>query len=276
MKPSAAGTDAFTWSRTARPPTSFVGNPGAGTNGLWTATPSYRWSQNPAGTAASYVTEPLTADTAVVGAGALEAWIKSAARSVDLQATVTEVRPDGQETFVQSGWLRASERKLDAKRSTLLEPVLSLRKKDSARLPKGKFARVTVPLYYQGHVYRAGSRVRVSLAAPRGDKPDLGVPRDPAAQQHEGDGRARGLAPVAARAAGGRRDRRADARCRRARRCAASPAGRTSRRLGRAPARGGVERVGGGRVRLDPPHALAREREQEVDRRRLAAVVVGG
>ena len=107
----------------------------------------------------------------MVGAGALEAWIKSAARNVDLQATVTEVRPDGQETYVQSGWLRASERKLDAKRSTLLEPVLSLRKKDSAPLPKGKLARVTVPLYYQGHVYRAGSRVRVSLASPRGDNP---------------------------------------------------------------------------------------------------------
>ena len=28
-----------------------------------------------------------------------------------------------------------------------------------------------MPLYYQGHVYRAGSRVRVTLAAPRGDQP---------------------------------------------------------------------------------------------------------
>ena len=171
VKPSAAGADAFTWSRTARPPTSFVGSTSSGPNGLWTTTPSYRWSQNPAGTAASYMTEPLTADTAVVGAGALEAWIKSAARSVDLQATITEVRPDGQETYVQSGWLRTSVRKLDAKRSTQLEPVLSLRKQDAARLPKGKFAQITVPLYYQGHVYRAGSRVRVSLAAPRGDQP---------------------------------------------------------------------------------------------------------
>jgi predicted acyl esterase len=169
-KPAAAGTDAFTWSRTARPATSFLGNTGSGPNGLWTQTPSYRWSPTPEGTAASYVTEPLAADTAVVGAGSLEAWIRSAARSVDLQATISEVRPDGQETFVQSGWLRTSARKLDAKRSTPLEPVLSLRKRDAARLPKGKFAPITVPLYYQGHVYRAGSRVRVSLAAPRGDQ----------------------------------------------------------------------------------------------------------
>jgi predicted acyl esterase len=167
----AAGDDTFTWSRSGRPARSFAGNRNGGPNGLWTATPSYQWSQNPPGTAASYVSAPLAADTAVVGAGALEAWIKTPARSVDLQATVTEVRPDGQETYVQSGWLRASERKLDAKRSTLLEPVLSLRKKDRARLPKGKFAKVTVPLYYQGHVYRAGSRVRVLLSAPRGDQP---------------------------------------------------------------------------------------------------------
>jgi predicted acyl esterase len=170
-KPGAAGSDTFKWSRAARPATSFTGNTGSGTNGLWTATPSYRWTQNPPGTAASYVSAPLGADTAVVGAGALEAWIKSPARSVDLQATVTEVRPDGLETYVQSGWLRTSVRKLDKKHSTPLEPVLSLRKKDAARLPKGKFAKVTVPLYYQGHVYRAGSRVRVTLSAPRGDQP---------------------------------------------------------------------------------------------------------
>ena len=176
---------------------------------------------------------------------------------------------------MQSGWLRTSVRKLDAKRSTLLEPVLSLRKKDAARLPKGKFAQVTVPLYYQGHVYRAGSRVRVSLAAPRGDQPIWAFGELQPRQQHEGDARARGLAAVAARAAGGRRGRRADRRCRRARRCAASPAGRSSR-LGGAPARGGVERVRGGRVWLDPPRALAGEREQEVHRRHLAAVVVGG
>jgi predicted acyl esterase len=117
------------------------------------------------------VSRPLTATTTVVGAGALEARIRSSARDVDLQATVSEVRPDGRETFVQSGWLRASMRKLDGRRSTALAPVLSLRARDAAPLPKGRAARITVPLYYQGHVYRAGSRIRVTISAPGGDQP---------------------------------------------------------------------------------------------------------
>jgi predicted acyl esterase len=90
---------------------------------------------------------------------------------VDLQVTVSEVRPDGKETYVQSGYLRASMRKLDNESSTLLEPVLSLRRADAAKLPKGKFTKVTVPLYYQGHAYRAGSRIRVTIAPPSGDQP---------------------------------------------------------------------------------------------------------
>ena len=30
---------------------------------------------------------------------------------------------------------------------------------------------VTVPLYYEGHAYRAGSRIRVRISAPNGDQP---------------------------------------------------------------------------------------------------------
>jgi hypothetical protein len=99
------------------------------------------------------------------------AWIRATAPSVDLQATVSEVRPDGKETFVQSGWLRTSLRKLDAHRGTALAPVLTLRKRDAAPLPTGRWTKVTVPLYYQGHAYRTGSRVRVTLSAVGGDQP---------------------------------------------------------------------------------------------------------
>jgi predicted acyl esterase len=119
------------------------------------------------------MTAPLASNVVVLGAGSLEAWIEASVRDVDLQVTVSEVRPDGIETFVQSGWVRASERKL-APGSSLLEPTLSLRRRDVSRLPRGRFTRVVVPLYYEGHVYRAGSRIRVTISAPGGDQPTWG------------------------------------------------------------------------------------------------------
>jgi predicted acyl esterase len=161
----------FTWSRTSRPATSFTGDTAGGTNGLWTATPSYNWTTPAAGAVATWTTAPLGADTTVVGAGALEALVKASTPDVDLQATVSEVRPDGSETYVQSGWLRASMRKLDARKSTELAPVLSLRAADQSPLPAGTGAQLTIPLYYEGHAYRAGSRIRVTLGPPRGDQP---------------------------------------------------------------------------------------------------------
>ncbi|HKH21980.1 MAG TPA: CocE/NonD family hydrolase C-terminal non-catalytic domain-containing protein, partial [Solirubrobacterales bacterium] len=110
-------------------------------------------------------------------------WIRAKAPDVDLQATISEIRPDGKETFVQGGWLRASRRKLSPRKSTLLEPALSLRREDLAKLPKGRFTKVIIPLYYQGHVYRAGSRIRVTISAPGGDQPIWSfaetVPRSP-------------------------------------------------------------------------------------------------
>jgi hypothetical protein len=88
------------------------------------------------------------------------------------------VRPDGNETFVQSGWLRASERKLSTdsnnifkRPSTTLEPIPTFTAKDAAPMPANKYVKVVVPLYYQGHAYRAGSRIRVTISAPNGAQP---------------------------------------------------------------------------------------------------------
>jgi uncharacterized protein len=164
--------DSFTWNPKALPAVDFASsNTSAG--GLWgnASDWDWNWQPNPAGTAVSYVTAPLTQNTAVIGAGAVHVWIEASAPSVDLQATVSEVRPDGIETFVQNGWVRADERKLDAKQSTLLAPVLSLRAKDVQPLPRGRFVEVVIPLYYEGHVYRAGSRIRVTISAPGGSQP---------------------------------------------------------------------------------------------------------
>jgi uncharacterized protein len=163
--------DTFRWDPDARPLDNHEGSTGAGDNGIWTAVPDYDWRQPPKGTAASYVSEPLTEDMIAAGSGYVEAWVRSSKPNADLQATVTEVRPDGKETFVQGGWLRGDLRKLDRKKSEPLAPVLSLRKKHIDPLPDDRYVKATIPLYYYAHPFREGSRVRVYITAPGGDQP---------------------------------------------------------------------------------------------------------
>jgi uncharacterized protein len=169
--PGEPGADAFTWNARSTALTDFHGDTAAGENGLWTATPAYEWEQKPEGNVVSYLTPRLAENTAVIGAGAVHAWVRSSKPTVDLMATITEVRPDGKETFVQNGWVRGKMRKLDKANSTLLEPVLSLRARDMKPMPRGRFAKVVIPLYYQGHAYRADSRIRLTISDPNGDQP---------------------------------------------------------------------------------------------------------
>ena len=169
--PGRRRADSFTWDAKARPLTNFTGNTGAGEGGLWTRTPPYKWQDPPPGSGVSYLTAPLAENTTAIGAGSVDLWVRASKPSVDLQATITEVRPDGKEVFVQNGWLRASMRKLDRAKSKPLAPVLSLRKRDRKPLPRKRFTKVTIPLFYQGHVYRKDSRIRVWITAPNGDQP---------------------------------------------------------------------------------------------------------
>jgi hypothetical protein len=172
------GINRYTSNAKALPMTDYGSN--TSTGGLWGNASQWQWNwkPNPSGTAVSYVSAPLGSNTTVVGAGAVHVWIRSSKPNVDLLATVSEVRPDGNETFVQSGYMRANDRKLSnsadnlfKQPSTLLEPIPSERASDVTPVPKNRFVEVVVPLYYEGHVYRAGSRVRITIAAPNGTQP---------------------------------------------------------------------------------------------------------
>jgi predicted acyl esterase len=176
--PAKAQVDGYTSDAKALPLTNHGPNSGGG--GLWGNASQWQWNwkNNPTGTALSYVTAPLKANTAVVGQGALYLWVRSSTPDVDLQVTISEVDAAGNETFVQNGWQRASQRTLSttsknvlARRGTLLAPVPTMLAKDVRAMPKNGFAQVAVPLYYQGHVYRAGTRIRVTIAAPNGSQP---------------------------------------------------------------------------------------------------------
>lgn len=133
--------------------------------------PAYDWRPLVAGFSAAFVGEPLGQPLLLLGPASLDLWIRCSAEDVDLEVTLTEVRPDGHETFVQSGWLRASVRGLDPERSTELVPWLHEAREQDLPLTPGEATPLRVPVGWHGHLFRAGSRVRISVAAPGGNQP---------------------------------------------------------------------------------------------------------
>jgi len=175
---ASEGVDSYTSDANATALTDYTG--GTGPGGLWGNASQWlwNWEQPTEGKAVSYVSEPLGADTTIVGGGAVNLWVKSSTPDVDLQATVSEVRTDGNETFVQNGWIRASQRKLATNSENMfkqaptgLEPIPTFLASDVQPMPAGEFVPVTIPLYFEGHVYRAGSHIRITIAAPNGSQP---------------------------------------------------------------------------------------------------------
>jgi uncharacterized protein len=111
-------------------------------------------------------TDTLREDTEFLGPGSANLWLKSTAADTDIQITLSEIRPDGQEMYVQRGWLRASHRKLDPVRSTALRPFHTHHEADVRPLTPGEPTLLRVELWPFNHVFRAGSRIRLAVDAP--------------------------------------------------------------------------------------------------------------
>jgi len=178
VKPAKKTVNQFIASPAAMPRTDFAGGTSGG--GLWgnKSQWSWNWKQYPKGKSLNFVSAPLTKDAVSIGAGRVEFWARSSTKDVDVVVTVSEVDGGGHETFVQNGYLRASKRRLSTNSSnifkspsTLLEPILSYRKSDIAAMPSTTFTKVVVPLYFSGHPYRAGTRIKVAISAPNGTQP---------------------------------------------------------------------------------------------------------
>ena len=135
---------------------------------LWNVLPNYLWQAPSEGKAVAFTSAPLAADVVMLGTGSVDFWIRSLAADVtdaDLEVNLTEVRPDGQERYVQSGWLRASFRNLTAA-STELWPEPSFLLPDIAPLTPGTWQQVRVAIAGFGHVFRKGSRLRIAIDTP--------------------------------------------------------------------------------------------------------------
>jgi uncharacterized protein len=160
--------------------------PGTGNDATWLPLPPWSWSAPAEPSAVAYETAPLTDDTVMVGSGSVDLWIKTDAPDVDLQVTITEVRPDGNEVLVQSGWQRASQRALAAG-ATALRPLHTNTEADVQDLRAGEWNEVRVEIFPFAHAFRADSLVRVIVDTPGGSRPrwTFDVLEEPAGTQIE-------------------------------------------------------------------------------------------
>lgn len=160
------GSTSYSADPAATPRTFFEGSGSS----IWRSDVTWNWVRNPAGTAAEFTSEPLTENLVIVGPGSADLWISSDAVDTDIEVTISEIRPDGTETYVQSGWLRASHRALDDASSTENRPSHTHREADSAPLVPGEITPVRVEIFPVAHPFRAGSRIRVTIDAPGGNR----------------------------------------------------------------------------------------------------------
>jgi predicted acyl esterase len=133
------------------------------------ALPDIEWLPATPGRQIVFATEPLAEDVVMIGHASADLWIQSDASDADLEVMLSEVRPDGQEMYIASGWLRASRRALSPE-STPLEPVQTHLEADAAPLPSGEWTPLRIEIYPFGHAFRAGSRLAVAIATPGGNK----------------------------------------------------------------------------------------------------------
>lgn len=142
---------------------------------LWRTDVTWDWQEPALGTFADFRTAPLTDTVTMIGSASADLWVNSNLGDTDLEVTLTEIRPDGNEVMVQSGWLRGSHRALDDDASTPLQPVHTHLEVDAEPLPEASadgdaFALARVEIFPFAHVFRAGSQVRLMVDAPGGNR----------------------------------------------------------------------------------------------------------
>ena len=201
----------------------------------------------------------------MAGTGSVDLWVTSTSGDADLQVTLSEVRPDGTERYVQNGWLRLSHRKLDRERSTALAPVPHRpRGRRRGRCPSGRFVQARVQIFPFAYSFRAGSQIRLTVQAPGGDRPLWTFDTPTGDHGRDGPDRPRPRPPVAGGPAGAAREPGPS------RRPGAVPvaAGRAVPDLRRAPAAA----AGADRVLDSALVSKANKRERQRQNRELAKI----
>jgi uncharacterized protein len=119
----------------------------------------------------AYETAPLAEAVTVTGQGHVELWLRPGTTDTSVQATLTEIRPDGMEVRVQCGWHRPVHRQEDPTRSDDLRVDYTFAPDHREPLEVGGWLRFRIPFMPVAHVFRVGSRLRVTVSTPGRDMP---------------------------------------------------------------------------------------------------------
>jgi predicted acyl esterase len=128
------------------------------------------WGPLPAGWkqgSLAFTSLPFDRDLVTYGPASADLWVSSnLAPDADLQVTVTAVSPDGQEMYVERGWLRLSNRAFDPDRSTPGRPVRDNLPGNFAPLPPNQPVLARVEINRFSYAFRKGYRIRIWIDTP--------------------------------------------------------------------------------------------------------------
>jgi predicted acyl esterase len=160
VAPADAAADTWTFDPDAAADTFFGPSGYSLLNPLW----DLDWQPFAAGDVASYVTPPFAEDTVLAGPGIAHLWVSSPEDRVQVQVTLSEVRSDGIEVLVQSGWLDLRHRAGTVGDGLRIDRTYS--KEDAQDVIPGEWmaADVQIPAFAQP--FRAGSQLRVTVSSP--------------------------------------------------------------------------------------------------------------
>jgi uncharacterized protein len=164
---ASTGSTSYVADPTAVPPTMTLPN---GLGSVWRADNNLTWNPVPDKNSAVFVSPPFTANALIAGSASADLWVKTTTPDTDVEVTLSEERSDGQEMYVQSGWLRASHRGVDKAASTATRPVQTHLKADSANLVADEWTLMRVEVFPFAHAFRTGSKLRLTVSAPGGNR----------------------------------------------------------------------------------------------------------
>jgi hypothetical protein len=151
---------------------SFSG-PAASQSGAWTATPAN-------GTSVSWTSSPLTRDADFFGPGSVNLWLSSTQPDTDVEVILSEVRPDGQDQYVEAGWLDVADRALapagnGPMQSSALRPYHLDTQAAYQLLIPGTPVHARVELMPFEHLFRKGSSIRITVDSASGAVQSTGL-----------------------------------------------------------------------------------------------------